>query len=217
MFIGHFGLGLAAKKFDSKPSLGTMFFASQFIDLLWPVFLITGLERVLIEPGNTAFTPLNFVHYPISHSFIGVFTWAVLFGTVYYFFKKNLNSSILLALLVMSHWVLDFITHRPDLPLFWGDNVKVGLGLWNSIAFTMIIEGAIFFTGVYLYLKVTKAENKKGKYGFISLLIFLLIVYLLNVFGSPPPNEKAIGFVGLSQWLLIGWGYWIDKNRSNIK
>lgn len=216
MFIGHFGLGLAAKKIDNKPSLGTMFFASQFIDLLWPIFLLIGLEKVLIEPGNTAFTPLNFIHYPLSHSFIAVFCWATIFGAVYFFFKRNLKSSLLLGVLVMSHWVLDFVTHRPDLPIFLEDGIKVGLGLWNSIVLTIIVEGLIFFTGVYLYLKVTKAKNKKAQVGFWSLLIFLCIIYLLNIFGSPPPSEKAIGFVGMSLWLLVAWGYWIDKNRSVI-
>jgi hypothetical protein len=216
MFIGHFGLGLAAKKIDSRPSLGTTFFASQFIDLLWPFFLIFRLEQVLIEPGNTAFTPLNFIYYPFSHSFTAVLVWSILFGGIYFILKKNLRGSVLLGVLVISHWVLDFITHRPDLPLFLGDDIKVGLGLWNSIAFTMIVEGAIFFTGVYLYLKVTRAENKKGQYGLWSLLVFLIVIYLLNIFGPPPPSEKEIGFAGLSMWLLVAWGYWIDKNRSIV-
>jgi hypothetical protein len=213
MFIGHFGVALAAKKIDNKPSLGTMFFASQFIDLLWPLFLIFGLEKVLIEPGNTAFTPLNFIYYPFSHSFVAVLGWSILFGAIYFLFRKNLKSSLLLGFLVMSHWILDFMTHRPDLPLLAGDGLKVGLGLWNSVAFTIIIEGLIFFTGAFLYLSITKAKNKKGQFALWSLLIFLVVVYFMNVFGSPPPNEEAIGYVGLSQWLLVAWGYWIDKNR----
>jgi hypothetical protein len=214
MFIGHFGAGLAAKKIDSKPSLGTLFLASQFIDLLWPVFLLFGLEKVKIEPDNTAFTPLNFILYPFSHSLLGVLIWSVLFGTVYYIIKKNYQSSILLGALVLSHWVLDLLTHKPDLQIFPWSDFKVGLGLWNSIPLTMIVEGAIFFAGTYLYLQSTKATNKKGVYGFWSLIIFLTLVYLMNIFGSPPPDEKTIGVVGLSMWLLVWWGYWIDKNRT---
>lgn len=213
MFIGHFGVGLAAKKIDNKPSLGTLFFASQFIDLLWPIFLLIGLEQVKVDPGNTAFTPLNFIYYPFSHSFLSVFIWSLLFGLIYFLFKKNIKSSILLGGLVMSHWILDLITHRPDLPLLPWNDFKVGFGLWNSIVLTMIIEGLIFLTGSYLYFKTTRAENKKGNIGLWSLLIFLCIIYLLNVFASPPPSEEPIAIVGLSQWLLIAWGYWIDKNR----
>lgn len=213
MFIGHFGIGLAAKKVDNKPSLGTLFLASQFIDLLWPVLLLVGLEHVIIEPGNTAFTPLNFVDYPISHGFFGVLIWSILFGLVYYIIKRNVKSSLVLGALVMSHWILDLITHRPDLPLFPWSDAKVGLGLWNSVVLTIIVEGLIFIGGAYLYMKTTRAENKKGSIGLWSLLIFLIIIYVSNIFGPPPPAEGPIAIVGMSQWLLIAWAYWIDKNR----
>ncbi|MFA7228029.1 MAG: metal-dependent hydrolase [Melioribacteraceae bacterium] len=216
MFIGHFGAGLAAKKLDRKISLGTLFLASQFIDLLWPLFLLIGLEKVKIDPGNTAFTPLDFISYPYSHSFMGVLIWALLFGTVYFLFKRNLKGAVILAALVMSHWVLDLITHRPDLPLFPWMDIKAGFGLWNSVIATLIIEGTIFGTGAFLYLRSTKAENRKGKNGLWGLLIFLLIVYCMNVFGSPPPSEEAIAYAGFSQWIIIIWGYWIDRNRTSI-
>ena len=214
MFIGHFGVGLAAKRIDSRPSLGTLFIASQFLDLLWPIFLLVGLEKVKIEPGNTAFTPLNFTYYPFSHGFLSVFLLSIIFGAVYFILKRNLKSSVLLGSLVLSHWILDLIVHRPDLPLIPWSHVKVGLGLWNSVILTLIVEGFIFIAGAYLYIKTTKAENKKGSIGLWSLIIFLVIVYLMNVFGPPPPSPDAIAIVGLSQWLLIIWAYWIDKNRK---
>ncbi len=213
MFIGHFGVGLAAKKIDKKPSLGTLFFASQFIDLLWPVFLILGIEKVKIDPGISAFTPLDFVYYPFSHSLLGVFFWAVLFGTIYFLLKKNIKSAIVLGILVISHWILDLITHIPDLPLFPGIDTKVGFGLWNSVTATIIIELLIFTIGTYFYFKSTKAKNKTGQFALLGLLIFLIVVYFMNIFGSPPPSSEAIGYVGLSQWLLIAWAYWIDRNR----
>jgi len=213
MFIGHFGAGLAAKQIDNKPSLGTLFLASQFIDLLWPILLLLGLERVKIDPGNTAITPLDFVYYPFSHSFLSVLIWSVLFGLVYYFISKNMKGSLLLGALVLSHWILDLLTHRPDLPLTFWDDFKVGLGLWNSVFFTILIEGAIFVTGAYLYFKCTKAINMTGKLSLWGLLLFLVVIYILNIFGPPPESEKPLGYVGLSQWLLVAWGYWIDKNR----
>lgn len=215
MFIGHFGVGFAAKKAISKTSLGTLLLASQFIDLLWPIFVIFGIETVAIDPGNTAFTPLDFIYYPFSHSLLGVLIWALLFGAVYYLIKRDLKSSLVLGILVLSHWFLDFITHRPDLPLFLGsDSQLVGLGLWNSIAGTVILETVIFGVGIYLFINVTKAKNKTGNYSLWSFIIFLIIVYLLNLFGPPPNSVDALGYVGLSQWLLIAWAYWIDRNRS---
>ena len=164
MFIGHFGVGFGAKKIDTRPSLGTFFLAAQFADLLWPFLLILGIEKVEIKPGISAMNPLDFVHYPFTHSLLFIIIWGVLFGAVYFFFKKNLKSAILLGVLVVSHWVLDLIVHIPDLPLYPGSALKVGFGLWNSIAATVIVEGLIFLGGVYLYFKSTKAENKKGTF-----------------------------------------------------
>ena len=216
MFIGHYGVGLAAKKLDNRPSLGTLFFASQFIDLLWPIFLLLGLEKVAIDPGNTAFTPLNFIYYPFSHGLVSVLIWAVLFGGVYYAFRKNIKTSLLLGGLVLSHWILDLFTHRPDLPLFFGNHLKVGLGLWNSVILSILVEGSIFIIGAYLYFKATRAENKKSQIGLWSLLIFLGIVYVMNVFGPPPPSVEPIAIVGLFQWLIVAWAYWIDRNRESV-
>lgn len=216
MFIGHFGVGLAAKKIDSKPSLGTLFIASQFIDLLWPLFLLMGIEKVRIEQGNTAVTPLNFISYPYSHSLFGVFVWAILLGVIYYMLKKNFRTSFLLGLLVLSHWILDLFTHRPDLQLLPWSDFKMGFGLWNSVALTIIVEGFIFILGAYFYLSATKSENKKGKYGLWSLLIFLTLIYIMNIVGPPPTDTNAIAIVGLFQWLLVAWGYWIDRNRGAV-
>jgi membrane-bound metal-dependent hydrolase YbcI (DUF457 family) len=213
MFIGHFALGLAAKKFDNRPSLGTTLMAAQFIDLLWPFFLIFGIETVKIEPGNTAFTPLNFTHYPWSHSLTAVLCWAFLFGAIYFLIRKNKTGALLLSCLVISHWLLDLITHRPDLPLNFSENKFMGLGLWNNVTLTLIVETGLFLLGSLAYLISTKAINKKGVVLFWSFFVFLIAIYIMNIAGPPPPNEMAIGYAGLLQWLFIGWGYWIDKNR----
>lgn len=215
MFIGHFGVGLGAKKLDSKPSLGTLFFAAQFIDLLWPIFLLLGIEQVKIDPGNTVFTPLDFIYYPFTHSFVGVLFWGVVFGAGYYLVKKNSKTAILLGSLVVSHWILDFIVHAPDLPIVPGLEIKIGLGLWNSLAITLIIELAIFAAGIFFYLQVTKAKNKQGNFGFWGLIVFLLLIYFMNIFGSTPPNEEVIAWAGNLQWLFIIWAYWVDRNRDS--
>jgi len=215
MFIGHFGAGFAGKKFAKRPSLGTLFIAAQFIDLLFPILLILGLESVKIEPGNTVVTPFNFINYPISHSLLGVLLWSLLVGGIYYYFKKDKHSSVVLGLLVLSHWVLDLISHRPDLPVIPGVDWFVGFGLWNSLPATIIIEGAIFGLGIYYYLASTTAKNKTGLYAFWGLIVFLVVAYFSSLFGPVPSSEEPFGYVGLSQWLLVAWGYWIDKNREN--
>jgi hypothetical protein len=215
MFIGHFGLGFAAKKVAPKPSLGTLYLASQFIDLIWPFLLLLGWESVRIDIGNTVVTPLDFVYYPISHSLLAVLLWSVVFAVVYYFIRRDIKSALWLGLLVSSHWILDLITHRPDLPLtFARESIKVGMGLWQSLPATIIFEGLIFSAGIFLYLQVTRTKDKTGTYAFWALVAFLIIIYLNNLFGPPPPAAEPIGYVGLAQWLLIIWAYWIDRHRE---
>ena len=214
MFIGHFGAGFTGKKFDKNPSIGTYFMAAQFVDLLWPTMLLLGLEQVKIEPGNTAVTPLDFIYYPFTHSLISSVFLSSLFGLVYFLFKKNIKASLVLGILVLSHWFLDLIVHRPDLPVIIGVDLKVGFGLWNSTAATVIAEGIVFFGGLFIYLKSTKAKNKTGIYALWGLVIFLIIIYITNLFGPPPDSTEAIGIVGNAQWLIILWGYWINKIRE---
>jgi len=216
MFIGNFALGFAAKKVAPKPSLGTLFLAAQFIDLLWPLLLLLGLERVLIEPGNTVVTPLNFTHYPISHGFLSVIIWGAIIGGFYFILKKDKKSAFWLGILVVSHWILDLLTHRPDLLLMPGSDLKVGLGLWNSLFGTILVEGGLFIFAIYYYLKVTKAKNKTGLWAFWALVVFLLLIYVSNLFGPPPPEVEPIAYIGFAQWLLIAWGYWIDRNREVV-
>jgi membrane-bound metal-dependent hydrolase YbcI (DUF457 family) len=198
-----------------KPSLGTLFIAAQFIDLIWPLLLLLGLERVRIDPGNTVVTPLNFVHYPFSHSLLAVLIWAGLVGGIYFYIKRDRNGAIWLAALVMSHWLLDLITHRPDLPLWPSDDsVFVGLGLWNSLAGTLIVEFGIYALGVFLYARVTRARDKTGTWAFWGLVVFLALIHIMNVFGPPPAEEGPIAYVGFAQWLLVAWAYWIDRHRE---
>lgn len=214
MFIGHFGAGFAGKKFSKSVSLGTYFMAAQWVDLIWPILLLLGIEKVEIKQGTTVVTPLDFTYYPFSHSLFGVIVWGILFAVVYFLIGKKLKNALILGALVISHWFLDLLVHIPDLPIFPGYNLKVGLGIWNSLPATLIVEGLIFTVGVYLYFQTTRAKNKTGLYSLIGLIVFLVIMYISNLIGPPPPSIEAIGIIGNAQWLIILWGYWIDKNRE---
>ena len=214
MFIGHFAVAFAAKKAAPKASLGTLIAAAQLVDLLWPIFLLLGWEHVRVDIGNTVVTPLDFYDYPITHSLIGAMCWSLLFGGLYYFRRKLPRESAIVALVVFSHWLLDLLTHRPDLPLMNNGSMKFGLGLWNSFAGTMIVEFGLFALGVFIYFSATTAKNKTGTYALISLLAFLAVMHLGNLFGPPPPNVEMIAVAGNAMWLFVLWGWWIDKNRT---
>ena len=216
MFIGHYAVALAAKKASPKTSLGTLFLSAQFLDLMWPIFLLVGLEHVRIDPGNTAFTPLDLYDYPISHSLVTTLGWSLGFAIVYYFAKRYARGAWIVSFAVLSHWVLDFITHRPDMPISPGATTYVGLGLWNSVVGTVLVEGALFVVGVVLYARSTVALDRTGRYAFWSLICFFVAVYVANLLSPPPPSETAIAIGGLLFSLIVPWGYWIDRHRTNV-
>ena len=216
MFIGHFAVGFGAKAAAPRVSLGSLFLAAQFVDLLWPTLLLLGLERVKIVPGITRVTPLDFEHYPITHSLLMVVVWGLLFAGVYWLARRYKAGAIVLGLCVVSHWVLDLLVHRPDLPLIPGGATRLGIGLWNSVAATLIVEGLLFVAGIWLYLRNTTAKNQVGRWALWGLVAFLAFIYLANLFGPPPPDVQSIAWAGHLQWLFVIWAYWVDRNRSPL-
>ena len=215
MFIGHYAVALAVKKAAPSTSLGTLFIAVQFIDLLWPVLLLLGFEHVRIDPGNTVVTPFDFYDYPISHSLMGVGIWSAALAILYFAIRRYRKGAWVVGLCVLSHWVLDYLTHRPDLPLGLTGEARVGAGLWNSLAGTIIVEAGMFVAGIALYLRSTRSKDKTGVFAFWGLAVFVSVIYLGNMFGPPPTSVHLIAVAGNAMWLLILWAYWIDRHRTS--
>src|SRR6266545_7880417 len=161
MFIGHNAVAFAAKRTAPRTSLGTLTAAAVVLDLIWPVLVIAGIERFEIRAGVTAFSPFDFTYYPWSHSLLMSVVWSVVFGAIYFAITRYGRGAVIVGVAVFSHWVLDFITHRPDMPLYPG-GPKVGLGLWNSVGGTVIVESAIYIGGVWIYLRSTRARDRLG-------------------------------------------------------
>ena len=217
MFVGHLALGFAAKRVTPRVSLAVLLTASQVADVLWPIFLALGLEQVRIEPGNTAFTPLDFVSYPWSHSLVMLVVWGVVLGAIYRLATgRNGRVFIVLAVLVVSHWLLDWITHRPDMPIYPG-GAKYGLGMWNLVTLTMVVEGIMFAVGLWIYVSTTRARDAIGRWGFAGLIALLVLVYAANATASPPPSVNAI-VVAASIGIVImtAWSWWADHHRDVI-
>jgi hypothetical protein len=216
VFIGHFGVALAAKKLAPRTSLGTLVMAAQFVDLLWPIFLLLGVERVIVAPGTTAVTPLDFISYPLSHSLLADIGWASLFAGIYKMVKQDTRGAVCLWFVVISHWLLDALSHQPDLPLYPGSSIYIGLGLWNSRLWTILVESLIFIVGARLYARATHPRDRTGALAFRSFIALLFFVYLLNILGPPPPSEKAVAFSALGIWLFVVWAYWLDRHRLAV-
>ena len=217
MFIGHFGAGLAAKRFTPYTSLGTLVVAVQLLDLIWPTLLMLRIERVRIDPGNTRVTPLAFEYYPWTHSLAMAAVWALLAAGGYAILRRQSRGAWVIAAAVLSHWVLDFVTHRPDLPLWPPHGPPVGLGLWNSVAGTVAAEAVLFSTGVWLYATHTEPLDRLGQYALVAFAVVLPLIYAANLFGPPPPSVEAIAVAAQAQWLLVAWAMWIDRHRVAIR
>jgi membrane-bound metal-dependent hydrolase YbcI (DUF457 family) len=214
MFLGHIGLAMAAKRVAPKTSLGTAVLATQFADCLWPLLLVLGLEQVRIAPGITKMTPLDFVAYPWSHSLLMDVIWAAAFAGIYYAARKYKAGAWVVALGVLSHWFLDWWSHRPDMPLTPWSQPKYGLGLWNSVAGTVAVELIIFFGGLAIYLMATKPRDRTGSFALWGFVALLILIWVGAVFGPPPPSVKAIKASGFGLWLIVAWAYWVDRHRS---
>lgn len=216
MFIGHFALGFGAKKFAPQVSLGILFLACQLADIIWPNLVLLGIETLRIQPGITVMTPLDFVSYPYSHSLVALLLWSIVFGALYIVLSRvGTKAAVVIAALVLSHWVLDVLTHRPDLPITLSEGTKIGAGLWNYPAIAVPLELLLFGTGVWFYQRHTQALNRVGSIGLWALVLFLLTVYVTNVLGPPPPSSIAVAWSAQAMWLIIAWGFWIDRNRAS--
>lgn len=216
MFLGHYGIAFAAKRVAPRTSLGALVFAAEFLDELWPVLLLLGVEQVRIVPGLMTTSPLEFTYYPYSHSLLMAVVWGVLIGAIYFVYRRYGRGAFVLGALVVSHWLLDLPMHQKDLPLWVGaTSPKFGWGLWNSVALTYIIEFTIFLAGVSAYTRATRPLDRIGRWGWWIYVALLAVLYVSSN-GPPPPSVSALAWTSLGLWLFVPWAWWIDKHRILI-
>jgi hypothetical protein len=216
MFIGHYAVGLAAKKAFPKTSLGTYFLAVQWLDIVWPLFLLLGWEHARITPGITQVMPLDLYDMPFSHSLVAALIWSLLFYAFYFLIRRSHKGAIILSACVLSHWVLDVIAHRPDMPLTLTGNSRLGLGLWNSVLGTLFVETGMFVIGLLLYVNATKPRNNLGKYSLWGLTGLLILIYSMQFTGVIPPDMRSVAILGNTQWIIIFLAYWVNQQRKNV-
>lgn len=214
MLIGHYAVAMGAKGIAPKTNLGVGCAAAVWLDLVWPVLVLAGVEQVAVAPGNSAFTPLAFTYYPWSHSLFMSLVWGVLFAGIYWAATRYTRGALVLAALVVSHWFLDLVVHVPDLPLTPWTHTRVGLGLWNSIPGTLIVEVGLFLAGLVLYVRATAAHDGIGRWGLIAFVVLALLIYFGMRVGPPPPDAKMVAYSGLAQWLFVALAWWFDRHRA---
>jgi membrane-bound metal-dependent hydrolase YbcI (DUF457 family) len=178
--------------------------------------LLLGVERVAIVPDPKPTLRLDFISYPITHSLVTGLVGGLLFGALYFLFSRDKRGALIAAVLVPSHWFLDFFFHIPDLPL-WPGGPKVGLGLWRSVPVTFMLEALFLAVGLVLYLRTTRAKDRIGSYALWSFIGVLVAIYVSSMVGPPPTDSRMLAVSALSLWLLIPWAYWIDAHRTVVR
>jgi hypothetical protein len=216
VFLGHYGVAFAAKRSAPRTSLGALTFAAEFLDELWPILLLLGVEQVRIVPGLMAMSPLEFTYYPYSHSLLMAVVWGILIGGAYFALRRDGRGAWILGALVVSHWFLDVPMHARDLPLWPGvSSPKVGWGLWNSVVLTYVIEFTIYAVGISMYVRATQARDRIGSWGLWAYIVVLAAIFVSSN-GPPPPSAKALAWMTLGVWLFVPWAWWVDRHREVI-
>jgi hypothetical protein len=205
---------LATKRLEPRLSLAVLLAAPQVLDLLWPIFVLLGIEHVEVAPGDTAFTPLRFVSYPWSHSLVMSIVWGIALGAIVRLSGASLRAAGIVVALVVSHWVLDVASHRADMPLSPGGGPLLGLGLWRSVPATLVVEIVMYAAGVLIYARSTRSRDRTGTWAYVGLIGFLFAAYIANVLGPPPPSATAVTASALALWLIPVWGLWIERHRE---
>jgi membrane-bound metal-dependent hydrolase YbcI (DUF457 family) len=218
VFVGHFAVAFAAKPLAPKVSLPALILAAALSDALWILFFVLGIEQVVIRPGLMAANSLDLVYIPFSHSLLMDAFWGGLFGGLYFMKRRDSRGAWILFAAVLSHWLLDFATHRPDMPLAPGIGMRFGLGLWNSRAATFIVEGALWFGAVILYARATRPNNRAGVYAFWTMIVLLTALWVISLGGAPPPSLSSLAIVNTIFFaVVLSWAYWMNRSRDVLE
>jgi hypothetical protein len=214
MLVGHLAAGFVAKRMAPEISLGTGVLASVAADLLWCIFLLAGIEHVHIKPGMGAANYFDASVIAMSHSLLMDVVWAALFAGGYYFWRRYPRGAWVLFAAFVTHWLLDFVSHRPDMPLAPGLHMVFGLGLWTSVTATVIVEGGLWLLAIILYCRATQPETRAGVYAFWSIIALLTVVWYNNIAGPPPPNAHTAAVASLIFLsFVVAWAYWMNQLR----
>lgn len=214
MFVGHFAVAFAAKPVAPRVSLPMLIVAAALADILWVAFFVAGIERVEIVPGLMAANSLDLVSMPFSHSLLMDAVWALIFAGLYLWMRRDSRGAWVIAAAVLSHWVLDVVTHRPDMQVAPGIDTRLGLGLWNSPIATLIVEGLLWLAAIVVYVRGTRSDGWAGRYGFWPMIVILTILWLTSLRGDPPPSLSALAMINtVFLAVVLSWAAWMTRAR----
>ncbi|MGE5110213.1 MAG: hypothetical protein ACM3JB_05095 [Acidobacteriaceae bacterium] len=214
VLVGHVAAGMIAKRIEPKVSLGTFVLAAMLADLLWCIFMLAGVEHVHYGVGMGTANYVTDSNTPFSHGLLTNMLWAGLFAVAFFVKRHYWRGTLLILAVVLSHWILDFISNR-EMPLVPGMSKVFGLDLWASTPLTLVVEGGLWLVGIIVYLRQTPASSRIGVYGFWFVAALITLVWYNNIAGPPPPNPNSAPIFALILFsLIVAWAYWMNRARS---
>jgi membrane-bound metal-dependent hydrolase YbcI (DUF457 family) len=209
MFVGHYGVSFATKKVEASIPLWVLFLAVQWLDVIWAPLVLLGIEKVRIVPGFTATNPLDLYYMPYTHSLVAAVVWSAAAAGAYRLLRRApARASLLVGLAVFSHWVLDLVVHRPDLPLY-DNTAKVGLGLWDYPALAFGLEAVLLAGGMAAFLQARPARRT----AIITLGVVMLGVHAYVFFGPAPASPAAAASTALAAYGIFALVIWFLADR----
>lgn len=214
MFVGHYGPAFLAKRLDPTIPLWILFLAVQLVDIFWAIFVFLGVEKVRIVPGFTRTNPLDLYYMPYTHSLPGSLAWAAAAAILYRLISGSGRAALLVGAAVFSHWPLDLIVHRPDLALY-DNSAKVGFGLWDYPFLTVLLEGALLFGAMWLYMARSRPLTSRARFSIPVFGLVVLSVQAAMVFSPPPPSDKAMAATALMSYVVCAAVIaWLERGRA---
>ena len=205
MLAGHYSAAFLAKSLDPKLPLWVLAIAVQLVDVLWALFVLAGIEHLRIDPSLPS-NPLDLYHMPYTHSLLGALGWGALAGAAVFAWRRERLAALVVAGAVASHWLLDWIVHRPDL-LLWSGSAKHGLALWNFPVVGIAVEASLLVASAWLLLR-GRPGNARLRRGILTLVSALLAVQVALTVGPPPLGPAAVVVSALALFAAVAWGAW---------
>jgi len=216
MLVGHLAVGFISKRIEPKLSLGTCLLAPLLADLLLFVFVILGIEQIEFGSGSGAAQFLHAINIGYSHSLLMGVVWAALLAGAYYALRHSVRAASILVAGVISHWVLDVISHQPDMPLAPGVNTELGFRLWSSIPATLAIEGGLWVVALIAYARMPARRSWPWWIVFGAGVLLLTLSWIGNISGPPPANPRTAPMASLIFiTLVVAWGHWLNRLGSD--
>jgi membrane-bound metal-dependent hydrolase YbcI (DUF457 family) len=213
MFVGHYAAAIAAKAAEPRAPLWTYVAGCQLLDIAWGVFVATGVETVRFDatlPGSQ----LDLASMPWSHSLPAALVWAALaMAACRFLLRLPWGAAAMVGAVVASHWVLDLIVHRPDLPL-WPGGPEQGFGLWNLPLTEMALEMGLVALAAIAWTACLKASGSRAITAFVFVIVLIVIGMLAGLPMNSDPGALAIGVTAVIIYLVVaGLSLFFDRPR----